>query len=293
MKGTAVDAAREGSDWGPGSVVARKFPLLTRTALILLWGLALEAVLISVRHLVTGNPLGQDSHAYWLAAQGGPNYGARPGQRDAYLYSPAFAVLIKPLALLPWPWFCAVWLMVEGSVLVWLVKPLRARWAIPLILVCLPELVVGNIYLLLAATAVTGLHRPPAWSFAILTKVSTGVGLLWFATRGEWKALLQGLGATAVIVALFYAIDPSAWNEWSRFLITNRNGTPDSMLSFIARCLISMALVVVGARKRWPFLIAPAMVLASPVLVSIPPWTILAAVPRLLRSQALDSGRSS
>jgi hypothetical protein len=281
-RSTGAGASTSHCGLGRGIVFAEKFPLVTRTALILIWLLSLEAVFVSVRHLVTGGALGQDSHAYWLAGQGHVAYGASPGQRDAYLYSPAFAALIRPLAMLPWPLFCAVWFGIEAVALAWLIKPLRARWAIPVLLLGLPELVVGNIYILLAVASVVGMGKPAMWSFAILTKVTTGVGLLWFAARGDWKRLLQGLGATVLIVTVLYAVDPTVWNAWVQFLLSNRNGTPDSSVSFVVRCLIAVVLVVFAARKDWAFLIAPAMVLASPVLVSIVPWTILAAVPRLL-----------
>ncbi|WP_427017669.1 glycosyltransferase family 87 protein [Pseudarthrobacter sp. P1] len=204
------------------------------------------------------------------------------------MYSPAFVAVIKPLALLPWPLFCAAWLGIEAAVLFWLVRPLRARWAIPVALLCLPELVVGNIYILLAATAVLGMRRPAAWSFGILTKITTGVGLLWFGSRGDWKRLLQGIGKTVLIIAVFYAVDPAAWSAWVQFLFDNRNATPDSRVSFVVRCLIAVALVVVGARKQWAFLVAPAMVLALRVLVGMVPWTILVAVPRLLMEGSPD-----
>ena len=49
---------------------------------------------------------GYDSHAYWVAAQDlGHLYERPPLARDAYLYSPAFVVLLWPLAQLPWPIF--------------------------------------------------------------------------------------------------------------------------------------------------------------------------------------------
>jgi len=279
---TREDRPPSRSEMRQWSVFAGKFPLLTRSVPIVLWALGLEALFLAVRHFVTGNAMGQDSHAYWLAAQGELSYAASPGQRDAYLYSPAFAAVIKPLALLPWPLFCAAWFAIEAAAMVWLVRPLRVRWAIPVCLLCLPELVVGNIYILLAAATVVGMRRPAAWSFAVLTKVTTGVGLLCFAARGDWKRLLQGSGATVLIVVVSYAVDPTAWSDWIQFLLANRSGTPDSGISFVVRCLIAVALVVIGARKQWPFLVAPAMVLASPVLVSFIPWTILIAVPRLL-----------
>lgn len=266
---------------GQGSTFAQKFPLATRTALILLWFLGFVAVFVAVRHLVSGGPMGQDSHAYWLAAQGKLSYSRPPGYLDAYLYSPAFAAVIRPLALLPWPLFSALWLALQVAAAAWLVKPLRARWAIPTFLLCAPEMVVGNIYIFLAVVAVLGMRWPGAWSFAVLTKVTTGVGLLWFAARGEWKRLFQGAGTTALIVAASYLVEPSAWHDWVRFLLENRDGTPDSRTSFVLRCLLAAALVVFGARKQWPFLIAPAVALASPVMAHVVVWIVLIALPRL------------
>jgi len=202
-------------------------------------------------------------------------YGRAPGERDAYLYSPAFIAIIRPLAMLPWPLFLVMWVCVEAAVLAWLLRPLRLRWSIPVFMLCLPELVVGNIYILLAAAAVLGLQKPAVWAFPILTRVTAGVGLVWFAARAEWRGFFLGVGGLALVVLLSYAVDPTGWQAWLQFLFDHREGTPDSRASFLLRCLFATALVVVGARKQWPLLIAPAMVLASPVLVGTIPWTIL------------------
>ena len=260
---------------------ARKYPLFMRLAVILIWLLGLFIAFLSLRAAAFNNAVGQDTHAYWLAAQGDLVYGRAPGERDAYLYSPVFIAIIRPLAMLPWPFFLALWVCLEAAVLVWLLKPLRLRWSIPVFMLCLPELVVGNIYILLAAAAVIGLQKPAVWSFPILTKVTAGVGLLWFAARGEWRRFVTGLGGLAVVVFVSSALDPTGWQAWLQFLFDHQAGTPDSRTSFLLRCLLAIALVVIGARKQWPLFIAPAMVLASPVLVGFIPWTILAAVPRL------------
>lgn len=264
---------------------AKKFPLATLTAVLLLW---LWGILMAAKCIYIGlytDVLGQDAHAYWLAAQGDLEYSRRPGERDAYLYSPAFLTLIGPLAMLPWPLFLSLWISLEAAVLVWLLKPLRAKWSIPAFLLCTPELVVGNIYILLAAAAVVGIQKPVAWVFPILTKVTPGVGLLWFAARGEWRSLTRGLGGLVVVVLAFYMANPPQWQAWFQFLMEHREGTPDSQLNFFGRCLLGVSLVVLGARKHWPWLIAPAMVLVSPVLVGLIPYAMLAAIPRLIQLQ--------
>lgn len=271
---------------------SEKYPMATRLALVLFWFLGLLTAYISFRAATVSGVLGQDAHAYWFAAQGELVYSRVPGQKDAYLYSPVFLSVIRPLAMLPWPLFLAVWIGLETAVLVWLVRPLRARWAIPIFLLCLQELVVGNIYAFLAGAAVIGMRSPALWSLPILTKVATGVGLLWFAVRGEWRRLLHGTGAVALIVAISYALEPAQWQAWIHFLLNNREGTPDNTISFILRCSLAVVLVVVGARKNWPWLIAPAMVLASPVLVGLIPLTLLAAIPRLSIPREPDRGRA-
>ena len=64
------------------------------------------------------------------------------------------------------------------------------------------EILIGNIHLLLAAAIVLGFRWPGTWAFVLLTKVTPGVGLLWFAVRREWRSLGIALGATAAIVAV-------------------------------------------------------------------------------------------
>jgi hypothetical protein len=105
--------------------------------------------------------------------------------------------------------------------------------------------------------------------------------------------LLQGVGGLSLIVIVLYALDPTQWQAWLRFLFDHRDGTPDSRTSFLLRCLLAVLLVVIGARKQWPWLIAPAMVLASPVLVGLIPLTMLAAIPRLTRLAGQDADLAS
>ncbi len=265
---------------GGRDIFVRKFPLFTRGAFILVCILGPLYAFQAIRFAIEkGNP-GLDSHAYWLAARGDLLYDKAAGQLDAYLYSPAFAAVLRPLAMLEWPLFLAVWILFEASVLVWLLKPLQLKWSIPLFLLCVPELVNGNIFILLAASAVIGLRKPALFAFPVLTKITTGVGLIWFVARGEWKRLFQGIGASVAIVAVAYVLDPAAWQAWVGFLFENRDGTQDGAISFLLRCVAAVALVAVGARKQLPWLIAPAMVLAAPIF-ALPTLTLLMAIPRL------------
>jgi hypothetical protein len=276
----AVEVRRDGP-----AEFARTYPLFMRLALFLAWPLGLIAAFAAVRAIVHGD-LGSDAHAYWVAGQGELHYDGRPGEQDAYLYSPVFLTLIRPLTLLPYPGFLAVWTALLAAVLFWLLRPLPARWAVPVALCCVPELVIGNIYLLLAAATVLGVRRPEAWAFPILTKVTTGVGLLWFAARRDWSGLGRGLGILALVVGISYLAEPGPWHAWVHFLIAHREHTADSSLSFVLRCALAAALVIVGARRNLPWLLAPAVLLSSPVLAAVIPATVLVALPRLLQEPA-------
>jgi hypothetical protein len=270
--------------WPPRAAAgfAAKYPLFMRAALCVAWAMGVLVIVVIIGAVIQEPGVyGQDSHAYWLAAQGELAYSRPAGTLDAYLYSPAFLLLTKPLTWLPWPAFLVVWTGLLLAVAAWLVKPLPWRWAVPLFTYCLVEVLVNNIFLLLALAAALGVRWSAAWAFPILTKVTMGVGLLWFAARGDWRHLAQGLGATAVIVAVCYVIDPAAWRAWVEFLFTHRDGTKDGLLSFALRCIAAVTLVMIGARRKWPWLIAPAMVLASPVLINIVPAVVLVAIPRL------------
>lgn len=47
------------------------------------------------------------------------------------------------------------------------------------------DVVRGNIHTLLAIATVLGFRHPAAWTAVLLTKVTPGVGLVWFAVRRE------------------------------------------------------------------------------------------------------------
>jgi hypothetical protein len=278
-KGQETDVPSRLGSWP--EEFARTYPSFMRLALFLAWTLGIIAVLAAGRAIVNGD-LGSDAHAYWSAGQEGPVYGRRPGERDAYLYAPVFLTLIRPLTLLPYPGFLALWIGLLAAVLFWLIRPLRVRWAVPIALCCSPELVIGNIFLLLAAAVVLGVRRPEAWVFPILTKVTSGVGFLWFAVRADWRGLARGVGSLALVVGVSYLFEPGLWHTWLRFLLEHRDGTPDGRLGFVLRCALAAALVVVAARRNQPWLLAPAVLLASPVLSSYIALTVLAALPRLM-----------
>ena len=218
-----------------------------------------------------------DSHAYWLTAHRPDLYHFPPGSHDAFVYTPAFAQFVHPLALLPWPAFAAIWALVEAVAFAWLWAPLGWKWALPLTAICSIEIGIGNIYGLLAVALVLGLRHPSAVAFPALTMLTPAVGLVWFAARGEWRRLADAVVVTAVIAAASYVIAPAEWHEWYRFMIGNRGSDPTVPYHVGA----GLILAFVAARRNRAWLLAPAALLASPVIHGWLPIVILAAIPRL------------
>ena len=209
---------------------------------------------------------GQDARAYWSSALSDPYRFSSWGEHGAYLYSPAFLQLVSPLALLPWQAFVGAWCALS-------IVALRAltgsRWLALGVAVAAMELAGGNISLLLAAAIVAGFRWPAAWAFVLLTKVTPGIGLLWFALRGEWRSLAIALVATLAVVAASVLLLPGAWGEWLTVLGRNagRDGTWAAVpLPLWARLPVAAAIVAWGARtdRRWT--VPVAAMLALPAL---------------------------
>ncbi|MBM4407683.1 MAG: DUF2029 domain-containing protein [Chloroflexi bacterium] len=160
----------------------------------------------------------------------------------------------------------------------------------PALLLVLPELVGGNVSLLIALAIVAGFRWPATWSFVLLTKVTPGIGLLWFAVRREWRSLAIALVATAAIVAVSALLAPQAWRDWFGVLAGNV-GSPVTSGSFpvpfIIRIPIALALIVWGARTDRRWVLPVAALLALPVI-----WygslSLLIGVVPLLRGRWHD-----
>jgi hypothetical protein len=204
--------------------------------------------------LMGGAPESQDSKAYYLASLDDPYARSLVGGDYAYLYSPAFAQALAPLRLLPIGWFVAVWTLVLVAALAWTAR----RLALPLLLFqpVIASIALGNVELLIAAAIVAGFRWPAAWAFVLLSKVTPGIGLVWFAVRREWRALAIALGATAGIAAISFAIAPGLWFDWANVLMRN-GGTTVSLPTLPGplwlRVLAGGVLVAWGARtdRRW------------------------------------------
>ncbi|MEO8461744.1 MAG: glycosyltransferase family 87 protein [Chloroflexota bacterium] len=230
-------------------------------------GAIVACVVLALAHFMGIVATGVDAHSYWASNPFDPYGAIRPGQQDAYFYAPVFTQLLGPLHLLPWPVFIGLWTLLLSAALVWMTG-LWAGFAILFVPVFV-DLSVGNIHLLLAAAVVGGFRWPWLWSFPLLTKVTPGVGLLWFVVRREWRNLGMAIGATALVSVVSFVVAPGLWFQWVGTL-SGAVGQPDHAfivpVPIAVRLIPAAGLVIWGARtdRRWTVVVAA--MLALPIL---------------------------
>ena len=238
---------------------------------------------------------GQDARCYWQASLADPYLHSSWNDPIAYVYSPAFLQLLSPLTALPWQAFMAVWTAVLIGAVRFLTGPrlLAAGLLFPFTAM---EIAGGNVSLLLAVAIVLGFRWPAAWSLVLLTKITPGIGLLWFAVRREWRSLAIAVGATAAIVSVSAAIAPAAWRQWVDIVIANagKGGTWASVpIPLVFRLPVAVGLVIWGARtdRRWT--VPVASMLALPALWYGGLSMLLAVIPLLPRTARADGAEAA
>jgi hypothetical protein len=223
-----------------------------------------------------------DLYAYWLTRDGLAYATAHQGETGAFLYAPAFAQLISPLTALPWPIFAGVWTALVAAPLAWL----AGRYAlvvlmIPAVAICVAS---GQLDLLFAAVVLLGLRWPALWVLPILTKVTPGIGLLWFLVRGEWRALGIAAAATALVAAVSAAVDPLAWAGWVAMLARMDFPELGGGLWFLPlplgfRLFVAAALIAWGAATDRRWVLPVGVCLSLPTVWLNSPTILVALLP--------------
>ena len=245
--------------------------------------------------LTSDDPLlAVDAYTYWSASIDDPYPGPQLGLPGAYLYSPAFLQALTPLRLLPWEAFHAIWAALGFAALVYLVGPIGGALAVTVLPFVYRDLLIGNIHLLLAAAIVVGVRHPATWAFPLLTKVTPGVGVLYFAGRREWRSLLVALGVTAAITLVSFAAAPHLWWAWFQRL-QGDTGTAGSLYLaiFVARTAVAAAVVIYAGWRGRAWLIPIAVVLSLPILWPDSLAILLASFPLLAAQRARMAPRAT
>ena len=247
-------------------------------------GLLFAAYLFAVVAPVAGT-VGFDAFAYWNVNAEDP-YQIGVGGLGAFNYSPPIARLFGPFGALEWPTFLWLWLALLFGNIIWLGRRgVRIIWLLALPPVAL-EIYHGNIHLWIAAAIALGFRYPWTWGFVLLTKVTPGVGLLWFVVRREWLALGIALGVTGAIVGVSLVLEGQLWIDWLAFLWSTPEGGSVAQfqipIPLWVRLPAAAVLVIWGARtdRRWTVVVAAT--LALPVL-----WVSGFAICAALASEPL------
>ena len=242
-------------------------------------------------------PWPNDAYAFWNAWADGRLYPDHWEPISEFVYSPAFAQAFWPLTFLPWPVAYGVWTIGQLAALVWMLTPLGAVGAL---LFPLPHIegfrtpVAATIYngnpvILVAAAMVAGMRWPAAWSLVLLTKVSAGIGILYFVVRGEWRKAGIALGVTGVIVLVSFVARPALWFDWFNLLFDAafRAGGEGALqkeqflpLPLAVRGVLGILVVAIAGRREWPWLVPLGCFLALPD-IHLGGWALLWAMPAI------------
>jgi len=187
---------------------------------------------------------------------------------SGFFFSPPIAIAFYPFTLLPWPVFAAFW----TGIMLTALGLLGGRYSAVLLLIPIVwwEISASNIALLIGLAAVVGFRWPVAWSFVLLTKVTPGVGLIWFLVRREWRNLAIAIVATAAIAGLSFAVAPDLWWQWFQLLAASAGESGPGYFTVPVplpiRLALAIAIVAWGGltNRRWTVVVA--VVLGAPVL---------------------------
>ena len=233
---------------------------------------------------------GYDAYAYWSVDASAP-YLIAHGQFGSFVYSPALAQVFSLVGGLPWWQFIFLWTSLLVGTIVWLGgRATLLVLAIPMVAV---ELYYGNIHLLLVAAVVLGFRYPGTWAFVLLSKVTPGVGLAWFASRREWRSLAIASAATAAVVGISLLLAPHLWMDWINALRSDAGAaTPNGALPvpLWLRLPAAFALVWWGGRtgRRWTVVVGA--MIALPV-IWLTSFAMLAGLVAISRMAPLPDGK--
>jgi hypothetical protein len=147
----------------------------------------------------------------------------------------------------------------------------------------------------MAAAIVVGFRYPAAWVLPFITKLTPGIGVLWYAARGEWRSLGVALGATAGVVGVSMVLDPRAWLGWIEMLLrfdvpTTANGV--FLPVPLAVRLPAVALLIAwGARTDRRWVLPVGLTFALPTVWVNTPTILTAVLPLIAAGADTPAGR--
>ncbi|MBI2781876.1 MAG: DUF2029 domain-containing protein [Chloroflexi bacterium] len=267
---------------------------------------ALAGIGVAWMHVVD-DPLA-DAHAYFEAASrlnaGQPLYpaGVDPSGNHIYLYPPLLAVVLRPLALLPFEAFALVWELVVVASFIALLRYLGVRRRATWLAVGLLGVPIGW------ALTIAQAHVPMAyllalgqpWSIALAAnlKLTPALIAIWWLGRRDYQSFFAFLLWGALFVAAQLVLE---WNGSVAFFGSvgfDQLGHVRNISPYVQSPVLWVVLVLVGAlvtlglaRTRWGWAAAVALAtLAPPRLLIYMLTGLLAALrqPKVAGEQGPD-----
>jgi hypothetical protein len=256
---------------------------LRRAARLALFALAvfgaLAGIAVALLHVIN-DPLA-DARAYYDAAtrlnQDLPLYpaGADPNAAEFYRYPPLLAIVLRPLALLPYEAFALLWEGVIVASFALLLRHLGLRSQRTWLAVGLLGIPIGWALSIAQAqvplTLLLAIGQP--WSIALATnlKLFPALAALWWIGRRDGQATIAFLLWTGVLVAVQWIIEPASTASFFRTVGLSevgdvRNISPYAISPelWVALFGIGIAAAITFARTRWGWPIAVALATLSP-----------------------------
>ena len=229
-------------------------------------------------------PLPFDARAYWDASL--DHLYTTTWNATGYVYPPPMAQLLAPLHVLGWPLFIILWTTLLWAALGWML----GRWTLLAFAGGLVAIIVpgtaplgvvlgyamnGNVQILLAAGVVLAIHRPAWWAAGALTKIGTGIGVLWPVFRRDWRGVIEAAAVTGAIVIVSFALAPALWFDWVRYMqasLSAASPIPMVPVPFPVRLAMSVVLIWYAAQTDRAWLVAIASGWAIPALYA---WSFM------------------
>ena len=257
---------------------------------------AMAGLAVGWMHIVS-DPLG-DAHAYYDAASR-LNAGLAlyppdidPSTNRIYLYPPLFAVVLRPLALLPFELFALIWELIVVTAFVLLLRRLgthkKSTWiAVGILGVPIAwALTIAQAHV--PMTLLMAIGQP--WSIAVAANVKLFPALLVFFWLGrrELESAVAFLVWTVLLVAAQLIVEPNGTLSFFGSvgfaqLGDVRNISPFTLspLAWYVLLFVGCAAIVVTARLRWGWALAVTVAtLAPPRLLIYMLTSLLAGVRR-------------
>ncbi len=235
---------------------------------------ALAGIAVAWMHLL-GDPL-NDARPYYEAASrlnaGQPLYpeGLDANSNKIYLYPPLFAVVLRPLALLPYEWFALIWELVVVASFVFLLQRLGVRRRSTWIAIGLLGVPIGW------ALAVAQAHVPMTllmaigqpWSIALAAnlKLFPALLILYWLGRREWESAAAFLVWSALFVVLQLVLEPGGSFAYVQQLGVEQLGEAGVLRNFspytispalwLGLLFVGAAVTLLAARHRWGWAVA-------------------------------------